>query len=109
MNEDLANLDAFAAGSECILKCLPTADDAHSTQLFGKIYPNVGPACRGDHFPLSERQMAKTSLDNLDSKEISNLRREYTNPGGGLVLGRGGYIRIQWPAKCFEACQKKAI
>jgi len=41
VHQDLANLDAFAAGTQGILHGLATADDAHSTQLLGKVNTHI--------------------------------------------------------------------
>ena len=52
MYEDLADLDALAAGSEGVLHGLPTPDHADPTQLLGKIDSHIGPARRRNHAPL---------------------------------------------------------
>ena len=41
MYENLPNLDAFATGTQGILHGLSTSDDAHATQLFGKVDTHI--------------------------------------------------------------------
>jgi len=65
VHQDLANLDAFAAGSQGILHGLATADDAHSTQTLGKVHTTVLRACGCCDCQLCKRQKSKTSFYNL--------------------------------------------
>ena len=41
VDQDLANLDALAAGTQGILHGLPTPDDAHTTQPLRKIHTHI--------------------------------------------------------------------
>lgn len=65
--EDFANLDALAASSQRILKCFPTAYDAHTTQLLGEVNASVGSACGSDDTALCEGQVTQTSFYNLQA------------------------------------------
>ena len=65
VHQDLANLDAFAAGTQGILHGLATADDAHSTQTFGKVHTTVLRACGCCDCQLCKWQKSKTSFHNL--------------------------------------------
>ena len=65
VNEDLANLDALAAGSERVLHGLPAADDGHPTQALGKVHAHILLARGCGHCLLCERQMPQTSLHHL--------------------------------------------
>ena len=65
MYEDLANLDALAAGTQGILHGLSTADDAHAAQLLGKVDTHILRASGCDDCVLSKGQMTKACLNHL--------------------------------------------
>ena len=67
MHEDLANLDALAAGPQRILHALPAADDADATQPLGKVNSHVLVPGGSDHCALSKGQVPQASLHHLQA------------------------------------------
>ena len=73
VHQDLANLDALAAGSEGILHGLSAADDADATQLLCKVDTDILRACGSDDGVLCKWQVAQASLHHLKQQCCSYL------------------------------------
>ena len=65
MHQDLADLDALAAGPQCILHAFPAADDGHPTQAPRKVHTHVLLPCWGHDSTLLEGQVPQPSLHDL--------------------------------------------
>ena len=74
MHQDLADLDALAAGAQRVLHALPAADDGHPAQLLRKVHADVGVACRGHHALLPERQVPQAVLHHLQEASTASQR-----------------------------------
>lgn len=69
MHQDLADLDALAAGAQRILHALPAADDRHAAQLLGEVNADVRVPCLRDHALLLEGQVPQPMLDHLQGSK----------------------------------------
>lgn len=67
VNEDLANLDAFAARPQSIFKSLAAANDADAAQFFGKVYANVSAPCWCSDALLREWKVPQTGFNYLQA------------------------------------------
>ncbi len=65
MHQNLADLDALAAGAERVLHALAAADDGHAAQLLGEVNADVRVARLGHNTLLMEGQVAQAVLHHL--------------------------------------------
>ena len=66
VDQDLADLDALAAGAQCVFHALPAANDGYPAQLLGEIHANILAPSRRDYRLFCERQVSEASFHNLD-------------------------------------------
>ncbi len=74
MHQDLADLDALAAGAQGILHALPAADDGHAAQLLGKVNADVRVLCPRHHALLRKRQVPQAVLHHLHQVQATSAR-----------------------------------
>ena len=94
VHQDLADLDALAAGAQRVLHGLSAADDGHPAQLLGKVDARVGVPRRRHHALLLEGQVPQAVLHHLHQPPDVSCRgpcREVRVPGALPGLGRAGY------------------